>query len=118
MKKPLLAAGLAAGLLIALLVRLSAADRSNPASQPTSGITPPEGFVPNSKAAIKIAEAVIEPVYGMDTIRGERPYKARLVNGEWFVKGSLPTNVNVIAGTSEVHISKTNGCITFLFHWK
>jgi hypothetical protein len=117
MKKVLLPLLLVAS-LAPFLSHMVAADLTNQTKWAKFGTVPPEGFVPDAKTAVKVAEAVIEPVYGLQTVRNERPFKARLVDGEWFVKGSHTTNINVFAGVSEVHISKTNGCITFLFHWK
>jgi hypothetical protein len=116
MKKRLCATTSVVIILIILLKQISAAD--DPGFKKTSdpGVVPVEGYVPNAKTAIKIAEAVVEPVYGLQVIRNEQPFKARLVGGEWFVKGSGPTNVDWKGGVVEVHISKTNGCITFLLH--
>lgn len=118
MKKQLCATGLMLTVLFMVIQTISVAESQTPGRTPTSGVVPAEGFVPDAKTAIKIAEAVIEPVYGVQTIRDERPFKARLVSGEWFVKGSSPTNADWKGGVVEVHISKTNGCVTFLFHGK
>lgn len=86
------------------------------APRPKIGFVPKEGFVPNGTAAVKIAEAVIEPAYGLDRVMKERPFKAKLVGGEWFVTGSSPTNADWLGGVAEVHINRTNGCITFMTH--
>ncbi len=74
--------------------------------------------MPTETVALKIAEAVIEPVYGAKCLKEERPLKARLIGGEWHVKGSAPTNTDWMGGVVEVHINKTNGCITLMKHGK
>jgi hypothetical protein len=42
------------------------------------GFKPAGGFVPNADTAVKIAEAVLVPVYGKDRIESERPFTAKL----------------------------------------
>jgi hypothetical protein len=101
-----------------LLLALSLISASVVASGPTAGIVPKDGFVPDQRTAVKIAEAVIEPVFGLHCLTNERPLVAKLKGGEWFVSGTAPTNITWRGGVVEVHINKTNGCITFLTHWK
>jgi len=43
--------------------------------------TQPHGLVPDKETAIKIAEAVLFPIYGEGRISGERPYKVTLTDG-------------------------------------
>src|ERR1700691_5039173 len=50
---------------------------------------PKDGFVPDPKTAVKIAEAVLIPVYGEKQIESEQPFKAVLENGVWTVDGTL-----------------------------
>jgi NTF2 fold immunity protein len=50
---------------------------------------PKEGFVPDSATAIKIAEAVLIPVYGKEKIESDRPFKATLESGVWTAMGTL-----------------------------
>lgn len=118
MKKCFYATGFIITIVIMLLRQISAADGAVLEKTPDRGLIPAEGYVPNAKTAIKIAEAIAEPVYGLQVVRDERPFKARLVGGEWFVRGASPTNIDWRGGVVEVHISKTNGCITYLFHGK
>ena len=51
----------------------------------------PKGLVPDKDAAIKIAEAVLFPIYGEREIKEERPYVVALKDGFWYVSGSMPT---------------------------
>jgi hypothetical protein len=48
---------------------------------------PKEGFVPNEKTAIRIAKAVLGPIYGEDQIAKERPFAATLKGGVWTIEG-------------------------------
>ncbi|MFZ3215341.1 MAG: NTF2 fold immunity protein [Candidatus Acidiferrales bacterium] len=50
---------------------------------------PKEGFVPNAETAVKVAEAVLLPVYGEEQIISERPFKAALDGDVWTVTGTL-----------------------------
>src|SRR5438128_5990862 len=49
------------------------------------------GLVPDKETAIKIAEAILFPIYGEREIRQERPYNVTLTNGFWRITGSMPT---------------------------
>jgi len=53
------------------------------------GNTPSNGFVPDEATAVKIAEAVLIPVYGANKIESERPFTAKLKKGVWTVAGTL-----------------------------
>jgi hypothetical protein len=43
------------------------------------------GVVPDKETAIRIAEAILFPVYGENAIRGQRPYQVTLNDGKWTV---------------------------------
>ena len=47
------------------------------------------GFVPDSATAVKIAEAVLVPVYGESKVTAERPFHAALKDDVWVVEGAL-----------------------------
>ena len=78
--------------------------------------TPKEGYVPNAATAIKIAVAVWEPIYGVEKIAGEKPYKASLVGDVWVVQGSLPKGW--LGGVAIAEISKSDGKILRVSHGK
>ncbi len=63
-------------------------------SQELPGVIPESGVVPNAETAVKIAEAVLIPVYGKKRIASEEPFHAKLKNGEWHVTGTLPVRLN------------------------
>ena len=86
---------------------------------------PKDGFVPDPKTAVKIAEAVLIPVYGEKQIESERPFKAVLENGVWTVDGTLRcpdvkggVTTMCFGGTAEVKLSKTDGRILKMIHYK
>lgn len=85
---------------------------------------PKAGFVPDSKTAAKIAEAVLIPVYGTEKIEAERPFKAVLENDVWTVTGTLHCpgdngdNTKCVGGTAEVKLSKADGRILKMTHYK
>jgi hypothetical protein len=95
----------------------SAADAQ---SDRSPSFQPKEGFVPNAKTAVKVAEAVLAPVYGEEQIASERPFKAVLQGDIWTVTGTLqcalPNRCN--GGTAGVKISKTSGQILHMTHGK
>lgn len=77
---------------------------------------PSDGFVPDERTAVRIAEAVLIPIYGEQQVARERPYQASLRNGVWIILGSLPKNV--LGGVAKVEISKKNGCVLSVIHGK
>jgi hypothetical protein len=86
---------------------------------------PKDGFVPDSATAVKIAEAVLIPVYGKDKIESERPLKATLENGVWTIDGTLycPDGKGGVTkecngGTVEVKLSKADGRVMKMIHYK
>ena len=46
------------------------------------------GVVADKETAIRIAEAILSPVYGEKAIRGQRPYQVTLKDGKWTVDGT------------------------------
>jgi NTF2 fold immunity protein len=83
------------------------------AAEPT--YKPPQGFVPNEKVAIAIAVAIWGPIYGAAQVAQEKPYHAKLVNGVWWVSGSLPRGWSV-GGVAEARIQKVDGRILGVTH--
>jgi hypothetical protein len=62
-------------ILLLLFIGIGNTDQLRPQKR---GFVPNAGFVPDEAAALKIAEAVLTPVYGEAVIRSERPLKAAL----------------------------------------
>ena len=91
------------------------------------GTTPPkDGYVPDSKTAVKIAEAVLVPLYGESTVLRERPFTAKLKGDVWTIEGTMycegPDGKLVPGicpgGVAVVQLSKTDGRILSLVHYK
>lgn len=87
--------------------------------------TPPKGFVPDAATAVRIAEAVLIPVYGERKVESERPFKAALNDKVWTVTGSLHctdgnggVTTNCFGGVATVQISKSNARIISMAHYK
>jgi hypothetical protein len=82
--------------------------------------TPPkEGYVPNAETAIKIAVAVWTPIYGEETIKSEKPYRATLKDGIWTVQGLMPDNplnTPMFGGVAYIEIAKSDGKILLVEH--
>jgi hypothetical protein len=84
-----------------------------------------EGYVPDSATAVKIAEAVLIPVYGRKQIESEEPFTAKLKDGVWTVSGTLRcpdgkggTTTSCDGGVAVVEISKLDAHIISMTHYK
>jgi hypothetical protein len=80
------------------------------------GFVPKDGFVPSNDTAIKIAEAILIPIYGEAQINSERPFKAEIDGDVWIVTGTLPQGV--VGGVATVRISRRDGKILSVTHGK
>ena len=78
--------------------------------------TPENGFIPDEITALKVAEAILFPIYGADKINSEKPFKAEFENGVWYISGTLPKHMK--GGTAMVEISKKTGEILRVSHGK
>lgn len=85
------------------------------------------GYVPDSSTAIKVAEAVLIPVYGKKLVESERPFNATLEDGIWTVGGTLycgdgkPQSTHspsCVGGVAVVKISRKDACILFMTHYR
>lgn len=82
---------------------------------------PPNGFVPDSVTGVRIAEAVLAPIYSVKVLMAERPFTARLSGEIWTVEGTLPRRARgteSIGGVAVVEISKADGRILRVSHGK
>jgi hypothetical protein len=84
--------------------------------EPPHSYIPPNGFVPDSLTAVRIATAVWKPIYGERQIEGEQPYRATLRDGTWRVEGSLPDDY--VGGVAIAEIAKRDGHIIRVSHGK
>jgi len=77
---------------------------------------PKDGFVPDQETAVKIAEAILTPIYGASQVQAEKPFVASLKREVWTVTGHLPEGAD--GGVAEVRISKLTGEILSVSHGK
>jgi hypothetical protein len=89
------------------------------------GYTPSKGFVPDEATAVRVAEAVLIPVYGVKQIESERPFRAKLKKGVWTVEGTLRCSdgkggftTDCVGGVATVQISKHDARIISMIHYK
>jgi hypothetical protein len=82
-------------------------------------------YVPDSDTAVKIAEAVLMPVYGKSKIESERPFTAKLKDGVWKVSGTLHCfdrngreTEMCVGGVAVVELSKADARIISMTHYK
>ena len=76
---------------------------------------PKEGYVPNARTAMRIAEAVWIPIYGEKEIESEHPFTATLKNGVWTVEGTLHFSTG---GVALAEIAQDDGRILRVIHGK
>ena len=77
----------------------------------------PEGYVPNARTAVAIAEAVWLPIFGMD-IYDDWPFVAELVDDSiWVVKTTSknpPPGMVQVGGGFVLMLSKRDGRVLFV----
>ena len=106
---------LAATLLTACAGTQNVQDTSRPDSAASKhSVVRPNGFVPDSATAARIAEAVWIPIYGAEQIAAERPFHAVLANDVWTVGGSLAPGK--AGGVAVAEIAKSDGRIIRISH--
>ena len=79
--------------------------------------TPKNGFISDEGTAIKVAEAILSPIYGEQQIISERPFHATITNGVWLVEGSLPKGYDT-GGVATIRIDKQTGAVISYIHGK
>jgi hypothetical protein len=86
--------------------------------EPRPAYEPPQGFVPDSATAVRIAVAVWTPIYGRTEIRSEAPYRATLRDSVWTVVGSFhcERGVTCLGGVAVAEIAKRDGRIIRVSH--
>lgn len=76
-----------------------------------------DGLVPNAKTAAIIAIAILNGIYGEQTINKEKPFNVKLYNNKvWCVSGVLPNGYH--GGVAVISIRKSNGEVLNYFHSK
>lgn len=71
----------------------------------------------NSKeTAVAVTEPILFKFYGKDNIISERPYELYLLDGYWFITGTLPKGQD--GGVFEIILNARNGQVIKLMHGK
>jgi hypothetical protein len=73
-------------------------------------------YVPDQQTAIRIAEAVLIPIYGSQDVADERPFKARLEGNIWIIEGT--TVKTPFGGVATVKLQRSDGRIISVIHGK
>lgn len=91
------------------------AEQLNAWTKQGKGFVPANGFVPDKKTALRVAEAILVSVYGEKQIAEEQPLKIALVDNDvWLVWGTL--SERAVGGTAVIKISKRTGQVLYLAH--
>jgi len=115
---------LAGALLISIALLAGCSDRPQPyfsykgkevaALASAGSYLPKAGMVASARTAALMAEAVAEGIWGVQTIRNERPCEVTDTAAHWIVRGSLPEGFE--GGVFEVVIQKRDGTIVSVSH--
>jgi hypothetical protein len=71
---------------------------------------PKDGFVPDEKTAIRIAQAALEPLIGKNGLKTQEPFHAELHDGVWEILGRWPPKPEVKGGGGvDMRIRKQTG---------
>ncbi|WP_227990836.1 YbbC/YhhH family protein [Flavisolibacter ginsenosidimutans] len=73
-------------------------------------------LIKDKETAIAVVEPILFKIYGKKTIADERPYECYLIDGFWFISGTLPRNS--VGGTFEVIFDSKNGRVLKIIHGK
>lgn len=101
---------------ILLLTIMACAAMTGRTSDRPHSVHPRNGFVPDQKTAIRIAEAVWIPIYGAENISRQKPFTATLRQGHWIITGTLPRGQ--LGGVAVAEISKADAHIVRVSHGK
>jgi hypothetical protein len=77
--------------------------------------------IPDKETAVKVAEALLFPVYGESQIKSERPYEVCFVDGYWVINGHQSRGEAVAAsvgGPFVIIINAINAQVVQLTHYQ
>lgn len=105
--------------IIAVVLMLLSSSTGYALESDRANYLPPDGIVRNKQVAIAIAEVVLIDVYGVNTIKRQKPLHAELINKHfWLVSGTFPNNTNEKGGVAYIKIRKKDGAILGMIHQK
>jgi hypothetical protein len=80
----------------------------------TKPVVSSQGYVPDQATAVRIAIAILIPIYGDKIEEGEKPWRVGLKGDVWTVVGTY--NGKGEGGEAIVQLSKSNGTVLFVTH--
>ena len=83
-----------------------------------NSVKPPyyKALLTSKEVAIAVAEPMLFNIYGRDNIVRQRPYEVYLVDGFWYIAGTLPKDS--LGGTFEMVIDASNSRVVDVKHGK
>jgi NTF2 fold immunity protein len=72
-------------------------------------------LVSDKKTAIRIAEAILFPIYGEKDIRAQQPYQVRLKDGKWIMDGAPPPR-GFAGGSFHIVILQHDARVLEIYH--
>ena len=73
-------------------------------------------LIKDRETAIRVVEPILFKIFGKKNIVRERPYECYLIDGYWYVCGTLPKNFK--GGVFEIIIDSRDGKVIRLTHGK
>ncbi len=73
------------------------------------------GLIPDKQTAVRIAEAILFPIYGEKQIRSQRPYKVKQRDGKWIIDGASPPT-GFTGGSFHIVILQRDGRVVEIGH--
>ena len=99
-----------------LVICLSTVLTMGMSSDGSTSSAPKAVYVPDAETAVRVAEAILIPTYGKQSVESERPFVALLNGNVWTVTGTLPKGR--LGGVATVEIAKDSACILRVTHGK
>ena len=100
--------------VLALVVTVALGTSARTAANDDQLPLPAKGIVPDEVTAVKIAEAIFEPIFGLERVNKFLPYHAHLDDGIWTVYGTL--GPESLGGTPQLTIQKKDGKVIRVWH--
>ncbi|MUT67483.1 NTF2 fold immunity protein [Paenibacillus sp. NEAU-GSW1] len=76
------------------------------------------GAIPNAETAKKVAEVILNEIYGADQISERKPLVAKFDDQSkvWLVQGTLPENI--LGGVPNILLQQADGKVLAVWHEK
>lgn len=83
-----------------------------------NSVAPPhhKALLTSKEVAIAVAEPILFNIYGKENIVRQRPYEVYLIDGFWYITGTIPKDW--MGGTFEIVIDASNSRVLDVTHGK